>query len=462
MLYGRGFGDPSNGYFMYEAGHSHDKGSDDDVAAQRAFLSFNLLTGIERGIDVEVDVPEVVVGGSSVPVTASVSGGHPAYEYYWVSSGGGTFADPTGNLAGPDTVSTTFTAPPDASECTLRLIVDDTCGRFSFAADGFRVVEQADLSLTKTDGVTGAEDGGRLTYSLTIGNAGPTDATNTILVDTLPAEVTFLSALPSQGTCRFDGTDVICDMGTVPVGGSATVDVAVQIDSGFIGTLTNSASVTADQDDPVPGNNTATDETDVSVNGLSLEKTATPDFISQEELAAGGGSVDVTYDLVVTNSGPSPLTDVAVSDDTCGSVLPTESGPGVNIGDIANIGALDPGEVWEFTCTTAVSNDTDNLATVSATDPVIGTIDDEDTAHVEVIAPDFTITKGPDGADHSASGQVVFDVVVANTGDIDLADISITDPTAPGCDRYIGALAAGESISYSCALDPTPPASLER
>ena len=50
-----------------------------------------VLHVLERGVEVEVDVPEVVVGGTTVSVSADVSGGHPAYEYEWVSSCGGTF-----------------------------------------------------------------------------------------------------------------------------------------------------------------------------------------------------------------------------------------------------------------------------------------------------------------------------------------------------------------------------------
>ena len=35
--------DPNRGYVMYEAGHSHNKGTAGDVAAQRAFFNFSFF-----------------------------------------------------------------------------------------------------------------------------------------------------------------------------------------------------------------------------------------------------------------------------------------------------------------------------------------------------------------------------------------------------------------------------------
>ncbi|MDH5373620.1 MAG: DUF11 domain-containing protein, partial [Acidimicrobiia bacterium] len=215
LLYGRAFGDDTNGLVMYESGHSHDKGSSSDIAAQRAFLNFNLMTGIDRGISVAVDAPETIISGEPVPVTAEISGGHPAYTYDWASSCGGTFAPASGVLNDPGTLETMFTAPPGATACTIRVIADDLCSRFSFAADGVQIVEQADMSISKTDGQTGVEEGTAFDYTLDIANAGPSVASNVVVVDPLPAGLSYVTATPTQGSCRFDGTDVICDLGDV-------------------------------------------------------------------------------------------------------------------------------------------------------------------------------------------------------------------------------------------------------
>jgi hypothetical protein len=47
-------------------------------------------------------------------------------------------------------------------------------------------------------------------------------------------------------------------------------------------------------------------------------------------------------------------------------------------------------------------------------------------------------------------GTATFTVSVANTGDVDLAAVSVVDPASPSCNRTIGALAVGASVSYAC------------
>lgn len=48
-------------------------------------------------------------------------------------------------------------------------------------------------------------------------------------------------------------------------------------------------------------------------------------------------------------------------------------------------------------------------------------------------------------------GTATFKVTVKNSGDVDLADVTV-DAASPACDRSIGALAVGESISYVCRI----------
>ncbi len=447
LVYGRGFGDDTNGYVMYEGGHSHDKGSADAVAAIRAFFNLHLMAGIERGMDVEVTLPEPIVGGSTVDVSATVSGGTPDYTYEWTSSCGGTFATQSGTSATGDVV-TQFTAPTNAQDCIIRLVVDDTCGRTSFAAGATEIVEIADLAIDKTDGLTSIETGLAHSYTLTVDNLGPGVATNVTVTDPLPAQLTYKIATPSQGTCFFDGTSVVCNLGEIAINGSATITIDSTVKDDAAGTITNTATVTASQLDPDPSNDSSTDTTEVGPNGLRLDKSADPDFIDEANIPA-----DVTFTFIVTNEGPNELTNVAISDPDVAGCTPTFVG-----GDTDGDSALDPGEAWEFNCTVPISADTDNTATASADDPVIGPVTATDTAHVEAIAPGFSITKGPDGAQHSDDADVVFEVVVTNTGDVDLFDITVTDAAAPSCDRFIGSLPVGVSMSYYCSISPAPAA----
>src|SRR5262249_18666124 len=74
----------------------------------------------------------------------------------------------------------------------------------------------ADLSLTQTAAPAGAFGlgSGNLTYTLTVGTAGPNLATGIVLTDTLPAGVTFVSASTNQGFCDQSGASTVtCILG---------------------------------------------------------------------------------------------------------------------------------------------------------------------------------------------------------------------------------------------------------
>jgi uncharacterized repeat protein (TIGR01451 family)/CSLREA domain-containing protein len=117
----------------------------------------------------------------------------------------------------------------------------------------------ADLSLDKADSPDPVGFKKILTYTLTISNGGPNDATGVMVEDTLPVGVQYLSASPSQGTCAQAGGVVTCDLGTVVTG--ATVTIKVRPTSR--GTLTNTAEVSASEPDPNPANNSDTETTQV-------------------------------------------------------------------------------------------------------------------------------------------------------------------------------------------------------
>ena len=85
--------------------------------------------------------------------------------------------------------------------------------------------------------------------------------------------------------------------------------------------------------------------------GIAVVKTA-----SATDLPVGGGSVTFTY--AVTNTGQAALSSVGVSDDKCSPV--TFVG-----GDADTDGKLDLSETFTYTCTTAVTTTTKNVATAT-------------------------------------------------------------------------------------------------
>ena len=121
---------------------------------------------------------------------------------------------------------------------------------------------RADLRITKSDSPDPVRPNGTLTYTLSVANLGPSDAAGVRVIDTLPANIGFLSASSSQGTCTRSGVNVSCELGDLANAASATVTIRVSAPSKK-GTLTNSASVTGARTDPVPANNTASATTTV-------------------------------------------------------------------------------------------------------------------------------------------------------------------------------------------------------
>ena len=123
----------------------------------------------------------------------------------------------------------------------------------------------ADLAISKSDDPDPVTAGDPLTYTLSVTNTGPSDATDVIVTDTLLAEVTYVSATPSQGSpCSEVGGSVTCDLGSLALDATATVTIAVTVDASTAGTLLNTAKVTATTSDPDLENNTATEATTVT------------------------------------------------------------------------------------------------------------------------------------------------------------------------------------------------------
>jgi LPXTG-site transpeptidase (sortase) family protein len=112
----------------------------------------------------------------------------------------------------------------------------------------------ADLDLTKIVDNPTPILGDTITYTVTVVNLGPNNATGVIFSDTLSAATSYVSATPSQGICS--GTvAIVCNLGSITNGASANIVVSVQTVA--VGTATNAASVVANEFDPVFTNNTS-------------------------------------------------------------------------------------------------------------------------------------------------------------------------------------------------------------
>jgi len=336
------------------------------------------------------------------------------------------------------------------------------------------VTRKADLSVTKTDGVTSvtAGDGVTRTYTITVTNNGPSDASGVTLSDMWPAG--FNRGTITGATCS-GSPSFTCNLGTIATGGTATVSVSYTVPSSTTGDQTNKATVASDTSDTTPSNNSATDTDTVSTAAdLSITKA------SSAASVVAGDPAGFDYTFTVHNAGPSDNGGYHVTD-----TLPT----GVTFVSGANCSAT--GQVVTCSAPSLGANAADKVFTVhvkvaasvaegvtlsntatvvsdSTTDPVSGNNSSTVTTLVHASA-DVSITKD-DGVTNVVAGDGVnhaYTIKVTNAGPSDAANVSVTDTWpagftrgtvtatqgtcagSPGFTCTIGTVAAGGSVTIT-------------
>ena len=381
------------------------------------------------------------VGAGGGTCTASGSGNIsdtvnlPAGGSVTYTATGTISASATGSLANTATV-----AAPGG-------VTDPTPGNNS-ATDTDTLTPQANLGITKTDGVTTVTAGGSTTYTITASNAGPSNAPGSTVADTFPAVLTgtWTCVGAGGGTCTASGSGNINDTVNLPAGGSVTYTVSASISAAATGSLSNTATVAAGGGvtDPTPGNNSATD-TDTITASADLAITKTNGVTS---VTAG---TSTTYTITASNAGPSNVTGATVADTfpaiitgaswTCvgaggGSCSATGLG---NISDTVNIPV--GGSVTytaSGTISPAATGTLSNTATVSSsvTDPTPANNSATDT---DTIIPSDTVpptaVSTPAGVNTAGGSSYVFQVTYAdntaiNVSTLDSNDVIVTGPSA--------------------------------
>ena len=161
------------------------------------------------------------------------------------------------------------------------------------ATETTTVDEEADLEVQVDDAdpvVTGSD----VTYTLTVTNHGPSDATGVVMTDDVPAGTSFVSA--DNGGIETAGT-VTWNLGSLADGASVTVHVTVHVDEARRPTHQHRLGEGRPGADPEPSRRLGQDTTVAESADLSITKSDDADPVLAGE--------DLTYTLVVTNDGPS-------------------------------------------------------------------------------------------------------------------------------------------------------------
>ena len=320
-----------------------------------------------------------------------------------------------------------------------------------------------------------------LAYAITVTNDGPSQATGLVLENTLPANVTFGSAVPSQGSCIHLAGTVTCSLGALDSGASVSIAIVVSPTAAAGGTtIANTATVSANEIDPDPDNNSTIEATTVSPKAaLSVTQSDTRDPVVVGEA--------FTVTVRVVNHGPLQATGVVLTD-TVPSGLAVESvaqsqGSCVVSGGsvVCELGSINAGSGATVTLTVmplaAASG-----KTLSNTVSVAGTEEDPDLAdntsvQGTAVRPTADLDIAIDVANDivQVGGRVIHTVTVTNRGpqtatgvlaasELPIGVLLISATSSQGvCSKAltmvscaVGTVEASDTATFTLQLSPAP------
>lgn len=182
-------------------------------------------------------------------------------------------------------------------ELTSRGITTSTTKFFATSADANNYNKDhlkcyeaiSDLSIIKTDNPDPVINGGILTYTLSVYNAGPDTASGVIVSDSLPTGYSITSITPSQGSCSDEvGPDIQCELGSMINGANASIIIVGNLIGS--GVVTNNASVSLDTTvsiDTNQSNNSDSEDTTINQPAIGTIK-----IIKSTTTLSGDGTFD--------------------------------------------------------------------------------------------------------------------------------------------------------------------------
>ncbi len=351
------------------------------------------------------------------------------------------------------------------------------------AAQTTTVIPRSDLSLTKVESSDPVIAGSNLTYTLTVSNAGPSNAASLVVTDTLPTNVVYQSSSGSTGwTCTLlTGNRLRCARSSLTYNTSARLIVLTKVNSNAAGSLSNTAVVRSASIDDVPTNNTATITTAIIARAdMSVTVTDSPDPVAELQ--------PLTYRVVVKNNGPSDAAGVSLnelipSEVTFGSAAAVPQGTCSGSGPVTcSLGALAAGKSITVTVTTTAKAVLNVPKTISTTAAVSTTTTDPNTANNTTIPPistqvlpaaDLKLNLVSSLAQVNTGSPLTYTLWITNTGPAIANNVVVTDTlpaeltyksstrapavTSPKIVWNLGNLAVGQSISFKLVVNVKSP-----
>ncbi len=409
----------------------------------------------------ELGIPGVTVqlfinGDNTTPFATTTTDVNGVYMFNGLCANTYTVVVPsqaalTGYQASPTFVGGNPAADSNSNPYTVTLATDAST---DITIDFGYFVPNPQLRVVKTPDMGAFSPGGQASFNIVVSNPGGSPANNVHLSDQLPAAggLTWMTASTTQGNCLLSGSQLECELLTIPAGGSVTVTVTStpQTPASACQFQLNARAIATS------GNLTAEDSGSLNCAGTVLT-TSTPSLT-----VVSGTSVTLT--VTETNVGGSTITGVSVTGTGCS----TWTGGATILG---------PGASTQFQCTftpttttnwTAQGHGTDTTGnpvpdTNESTGGVVTVVQPPSATCVEIVAfagtpitpVTMTGTGGTGGPYTFSATGLPAGLTMSSTGTIS------GTPSVTGAFTYTVTVTdnAGHSGSVNCSITVIPPPS---
>ena len=398
------------------------------VNGAMAFSGVSRSLTMNGGTVNSISVPAHASGKGDMKVTFTTSsdwafflwGAHIAQSAYWNESSGGA-ANGASTISGAPWHMRTQQLDDSSNKNQDRSIQPSAIA-----------VVQPNISVTKTADQGTINAGDTAAFTIVVTNNGPGTANNVTVNDPLPAGVAW-SISPAVTGCSITSGTLSCTFATLDEGASKTIHISGVTDAQDCGTLSNTATVAADNEgsDQTDNSDTAT----ITVKCATIQVTKTPDqgtvsagdpigfTITASNSGAGSASGVTVTDTLPTDAGLSWTIDAAGSDSGCSITAGVLS---CNFGTIAAGGSK---HVHITSPTTAATcGSVDNTANVTTSNDG----SDSDNATITVNCPNVTVLKTADQGTIDAGDTAAFTIVVTNEGPGTAKGVTLTDTLPSG------------------------------
>jgi uncharacterized repeat protein (TIGR01451 family)/gliding motility-associated-like protein len=319
------------------------------------------------------------------------------------------------------------------------------------------------LQVEKTASSSVAIAGGNITYSIAVTNIGPSTARSIALTDTLPANVSFISAT-NGGTLKNGVVTWASDR--LAVGSEYVCTLVVKANSDMVEgeTITNRAAASSATSEGIAVSNSEV-VTIFSHSDISIVKTAFVDTVY--------AGTEITYSILVKNNGPSDASNVVVADELADglSFVSASNGGVLNSKTVTwNVASMKVGDEFAVNIVVKSSSSYEKGTVIRNT----ATVDSDNSESPVTSIPvdifvdtksNLSITKTASNDSVFAGANISYSIMIANSGPSDASLMTVTDTLPEGVTFVrasqlgqfsngvvtwnIGSLSSGSNVIYS-------------